>query len=338
MPDQLRSMTFDVRGDFKLEANRQAWLNRLEDSLDKAVEQTNNSVAGGATLTERVGEHYDDFFKELTKLKTERGAAGALPRRLDELLRSLEDIISKAPRDPQGFLNSHRSNVLPVVQQSKDTIREEIDREPDEKQLRKLLSEKTQAVNEMMEREVKRNLAPHLSILANLQFEQGSLAVLGTVTLLSWAGTILIDATKEEAAKTLSELVKVAVRRSINYAFELITQPLSRILHLDMSVKAVDAETSALVARPETSRATTKPELQGTSTITNDTASSPASTKLDEVLRLSKFVVAGIGLLLVLVFLWGASSLFTIHLRTIPQAIVSPTAPPPTPSSRPSPT
>jgi hypothetical protein len=73
-----------------------------------------------------------------------------------------------------------------IVKKTDGGNQTERDRE-EEGRLRESLGEKTQLLNERIERELRRHLPPYVSVLGNLQFEQGSLAVLGTVTLLSWA-------------------------------------------------------------------------------------------------------------------------------------------------------
>jgi hypothetical protein len=52
---------------------------------------------------------------------------------------------------------------------------------------------------------------PTLGVRAELRFHKGSLVMIGTVALLSWTGSIVLDAVKDE----LSAIIKIALQRVI---------------------------------------------------------------------------------------------------------------------------
>jgi hypothetical protein len=74
------------------------------------------------------------------------------------------------------------------------------------------LTRKAETIGRTIERELRRILPPTVTVQANIQFEEGSVLVAGTVALLSWAAPIVRDAAKKE----LGELVKLAIKRVIS--------------------------------------------------------------------------------------------------------------------------
>ncbi len=81
------------------------------------------------------------------------------------------------------------------------------------------LNKKAEEIAEKIEREVRKHLPPYVSVQATVQFDNGSLILVGTVALLSWGGSIVFEAAKEEIERQLSELVKASVQRVINKVF-----------------------------------------------------------------------------------------------------------------------
>ncbi|HEV2901368.1 MAG TPA: hypothetical protein VGX71_26705 [Pseudaminobacter sp.] len=81
------------------------------------------------------------------------------------------------------------------------------------------LNGKAEEIAEKIEREVRKLLPPYVSVQASVQFDSGSLILAGTISLLSWGGSIVFEAAKEEVERQLSELIKAAVQRVINKVF-----------------------------------------------------------------------------------------------------------------------
>jgi len=87
-----------------------------------------------------------------------------------------------------------------------------------------------------------------VSVLANIQFQQGSsILASGTVALLSWAGSIVVDATKEEAAEQLSEFVMVAVALILLLLLVLV---FDRFFTIQVGTAAVLASPAIVMTSP----------------------------------------------------------------------------------------
>ncbi|RRB02145.1 hypothetical protein [Larkinella rosea] len=65
-----------------------------------------------------------------------------------------------------------------------------------------------------LEKEVRFLLPPGLLVKADVTFSEGSLVMYGTVTLISWAGTLVFDTIKEE----VTDILKGCVKRSFKSA------------------------------------------------------------------------------------------------------------------------
>ncbi|MBO0754259.1 MAG: hypothetical protein J2P54_00225 [Bradyrhizobiaceae bacterium] len=68
-------------------------------------------------------------------------------------------------------------------------------------------------IAEGIEREVKKFLPPEIGVQAHVQFYVGSVLLTGTVALVTWAGSIITQAAREEVEKQLGGFVKTAVQR-----------------------------------------------------------------------------------------------------------------------------
>ena len=75
------------------------------------------------------------------------------------------------------------------------------------------LNAKAEVIAERIEREVRKHMPPYVSVQANIQFESGSLIITGTVALLSWVGSIVFNAAKDEVEQQFSSLIKSSVQR-----------------------------------------------------------------------------------------------------------------------------
>ena len=78
------------------------------------------------------------------------------------------------------------------------------------------LNAQADAACEKIEREVKNLLPPGVTVRADLQFEAGSLIVSGTVAVLAWGGSIVLEVLRKQTEEQLSLLVKVASQRAMN--------------------------------------------------------------------------------------------------------------------------
>jgi len=79
-----------------------------------------------------------------------------------------------------------------------------------------LMNNKADAICDKIEREVKKLLPPTVTVQANVQFEEGSLILSGTVAVLSWGGSVVFQTIKGEIEEQLAGLVKIAVQRVMN--------------------------------------------------------------------------------------------------------------------------
>ena len=87
-----------------------------------------------------------------------------------------------------------------------------------------------------------------MSVLANIQFQQGSsILASGTVALLSWARSLVVDATKEEAAEQLSEFVMVAVALILLLLLVLV---FDRFFTIQVGTAAVLASPAIVMTSP----------------------------------------------------------------------------------------
>jgi hypothetical protein len=252
MPDQLRMMTFDINAMFELDRatdrDNEERLRGLLTRLDKLL-----AGAAGLTNSESIRQQLEQAMSDTQAfLSVPRPAFLSVPR-IEGFREVLKKVIDLTYANPTLALNGYAQHLLRErVGEAQKSIQDFLTKpeeiyELDEKCLRESLGEKTQVLNEGIERELRRHLPPYISVVGNVGFEQGSIIVLGTVALLSWAGSIIFDATKDEAAKQLSELVKIAVRRSTNYIFDAIGHP-SMLSRMDMTVVARDAANSTLIA------------------------------------------------------------------------------------------
>jgi hypothetical protein len=78
------------------------------------------------------------------------------------------------------------------------------------------LNELTELICEKIEREVKKLAPPYVTIQANVQFDVGSILMTGTVAVLSWAGSTILDAAKDEVQQQIGNLVKLGVQRAFS--------------------------------------------------------------------------------------------------------------------------
>ena len=78
------------------------------------------------------------------------------------------------------------------------------------------LNAQVDAACEKVEREIKNVLPPGVTVRADLQFEAGSLIVSGTVAVLAWGGSIVLDVLRKQTEEQLGLLVKVASQRALN--------------------------------------------------------------------------------------------------------------------------
>jgi hypothetical protein len=74
------------------------------------------------------------------------------------------------------------------------------------------LGKEADDICQKVEREIRKNLPPTVTVQASLQFETGSVLITGTIALLSWAVPIV----QEGAKKELAELVKIGIHRVIS--------------------------------------------------------------------------------------------------------------------------
>lgn len=93
------------------------------------------------------------------------------------------------------------------------------------------------AICDKIEREVKKLLPPTVTVQANVQFEEGSLILSGTVAVLSWGGSVVFQTIKGEIEEQLAGLVKIAVQRVMNR--QMTTHKMFRSLRpMSMTVAA----------------------------------------------------------------------------------------------------
>src|SRR5512147_1624582 len=73
------------------------------------------------------------------------------------------------------------------------------------------LNNRSKSLASNIEAEVRKSIPPHplIMIQAEVRFYEGSLLMAATVTLLSWTGSIILDAVREE----LSQVIRLAVQR-----------------------------------------------------------------------------------------------------------------------------
>lgn len=83
-------------------------------------------------------------------------------------------------------------------------------------QIVELMNKEADAICEKIEREVKKLLPPTVTVQANVQFEEGSLILSGTVAVLAWGGSVVFQTIKGEIEEQLAGLVKIAVQRVMN--------------------------------------------------------------------------------------------------------------------------
>jgi len=98
------------------------------------------------------------------------------------------------------------------------------------------LNEEAEIICDRIERGVKKLLPPYVTVQANIQFEQGSLLIAGTVAVFAWAGSVALETAKAEVQQQIASLVKTVVQRVINRA--VVSRGLQRnITSMEMTVK-----------------------------------------------------------------------------------------------------
>jgi hypothetical protein len=100
----------------------------------------------------------------------------------------------------------------------------------------KKLNEEAEAICDRIERGLKKHLPPYLTVQANIQFEQGSLLITGTVAIFAWAGSVALEATKAEIQQQIANLVKSVVGRVINRAVASLSLS-SDVSSMEMTVR-----------------------------------------------------------------------------------------------------
>ncbi|MGK9171452.1 hypothetical protein KXR53_34520 [Inquilinus limosus] len=88
----------------------------------------------------------------------------------------------------------------------------------------KRLNEKANDLAREIEREMLAMMPPDpfLSVQAEIRFRSGSLVMLGTLAILSWSGSIVLDAVRAQ----LTEVVKIAVQRVVSAAIAAVAPAL----------------------------------------------------------------------------------------------------------------
>jgi hypothetical protein len=105
----------------------------------------------------------------------------------------------------------------------------------DEGSVVNILSKEAETICDRIERGVKKHLDPYITVQANIQFEQGSLLITGTVAIFAWAGSVVLEAAKAEIQQQIANLVKLVVQRVINRAIGSLGLQ-SAIASMEMSV------------------------------------------------------------------------------------------------------
>lgn len=78
------------------------------------------------------------------------------------------------------------------------------------------LNENAEAIGKMLESEILAALPadPSLAVKVELRFRDGSIVMVGTAAILSWAGSVILESVRDEFA----EIVKIATQRVIGAA------------------------------------------------------------------------------------------------------------------------
>lgn len=85
------------------------------------------------------------------------------------------------------------------------------DQEVSTKDVVRTLNNRSNVLASDIESEIRKSMPPHplIMVQAEIRFYEGSLLMAATVTLLSWTGSIILDAVREE----LSQVIRLAVQR-----------------------------------------------------------------------------------------------------------------------------
>ncbi len=168
------------------------------------------------------------------------------------------------------------------------------------------LNAKAEVVAERIEREVRKHMPPYVSVQANIQFENGSLILTGTVALLSWVGSIVFDAAKEEVELQFSSLIKASVQRVINQVFS--SEGLyGAISPIDMTVTPRGPSSGSLFARGHT------PQIEGAQPVPRQAVNPPAS---PDTPLLYKWLIAAVLFLFLIQLLLVLDRFFEIRPKS----------------------
>lgn len=101
--------------------------------------------------------------------------------------------------------------------------REESDDEELTKEVVGTLNNRSKLLASNIEAEIRKSMPPHplIMVQAEVRFYKGSLLMAATVTLLSWTGSIILDAVREE----LSQVIRLAVQRVMADLNKLVRTP-----------------------------------------------------------------------------------------------------------------
>jgi len=130
-----------------------------------------------------------------------------------------------------------------------------------QKHMMATLRKHAETLAEKIERDIRKQMPSYVTVRATVQFEEGSILLVGTVALLSWSGRIVFDAAKEEVERQISGLIKASVQRVLSSFFA--SQPsVQSVGPMEMTVRASGPSPGSLFTRSrehETNDNATKP-------------------------------------------------------------------------------
>jgi hypothetical protein len=126
--------------------------------------------------------------------------------------------------------------------------------DPDEEKIERLNAASGEICAEI-ERQVKKLVGPEVSVQAEISFSLGSIVIEGTVVLLYWSGTLLLDTIKKE----VGELVRVPIKRILAEVLTDFGGDISR-LEIDTSVRSRSVDRAPTMEAPTMEK--TAPVLQ----------------------------------------------------------------------------